>query len=270
MFPTPESIHEADLAVEQFLAANQDDDWVVERGRHWRRSLDALAGLDRTRPTLYCLGDSHLSVFDYIQTHRPLEGLNLAACQIRSASAAGLGREDSLVRSRLFARSYLARIPARAPLLLCFGEVDCNSRIPFRMHKYGTTTELEIAASLENYARFIDRLRERRPGEVIVYTVHPPCQRRNKPEKDRRLWLDLAQRTAVTRRFNRQLIEICSSRDLAVLDLEDQLLDPKTGLIAARFLRRSKTNHHLEEAALAPLLRAALSKLLSSAPGNGQ
>lgn len=256
--PDQRRIRAADKAVHELFS----DDPGNPRYAHWRR---AVSDLDALKPEsgriLYCLGDSHLAVVSHIRDSCPLPGLVLAVCQIRGATAAGLGNPGSLVHSRRFLDSYLLRIPPDAALLLCFGEVDCNSGIPFRMQRYGTGAGHEVAASLAGFSVFLALLIAQGRSRLIVLSAPPPCQRKDKPSKDRRLWLDLPERTRITRLFNSGLAGICTGRGIFFLNLEDHLIDPVTGIVRQRFLQRSKTNHHLDSDALAPVVRHALSDI---------
>ncbi len=133
------------------------------------------------------------------------------------------------------------------------------------MDKYGTSASAEIRDTVAAYGRVIETLRNSgRPG-LLVYAAHPPSQRKDKPGKDRRLWLDLETRTRITREFNAGLGALCRELGAGFLSLEDELLAPATGVVRSEFLRRSRTNHHLDESAVAPVLRRALERQLGLA-----
>lgn len=224
------------------------------------KSLEALERTDRNAGFLYCVGDSHVKVFDYIQQNQSPFLTTLLCCRMNAATAAGLGNAHSLTQSYFYFTNYLQRMNPDNCMLLCFGEVDCNSRIPFRMIKHGHSMHEEVAESVRKYRAFIRKLQAAGFDNLIIYNVQPPCQTLSKPPEARQLFFDLPARTEITKAFNALLRNYCRSDSCRFLDIESQLLDDATGLIKQEYIN-DDYDFHLREQTLAPHIVSALETL---------
>ncbi len=212
---------------------------------------------------IFCLGECHTKVFSYIGARYRSFKTPIVALPRRGATAAGLPKLRTETKSKLFFSTYLKYVNPAATLIFCFGEVDCNLVIPFRMEKNNSTAEQEIQFCIRNYFTFLDSVRRKGFSRIVLYNVELPSQFTTHHPKNpkRTMRLDIRARTRITVRFNQVLRERCQERGFSFIDLEPRMLDPQTTLVREEFLTGDPSAHNLKLKALAPLVVEELRRL---------
>jgi len=219
-----------------------------------------------------CLGESNSRVFfGYLARHNPLKKTVFRVWWIRGATAYGLTNPNSRTRSLRFSERTVKRMARDQYLLFIFGEADCTSFCWLRARSRDTSVDEQLQQSLANYRRFLEMMMDKGFAGVLVCAVPFPANKPVPMVRDSHPYAmaapqeeELATRkeqTELTVKFNQGLRELCSgNQNLMFLDIEDELLDRKTGLVDERFLYRDREDHHLDPASLAPLWVAELKR----------
>jgi hypothetical protein len=223
--------------------------WLVAARAAALRSRPAtLAAKLRSRRILHCLGDSHVVVFNELVKHRRMRRTWLDSLMIRGATAFGMANPNS--RTNAFAEftGMIHRLPRSRPLLFMLGEVDCGFLIWYRARSADVPVEEQLELSVRNYLRFLDGLRAE--GRTLMVAAVPlPTIRDGQvfgevanARKD--VTASLAERTALTVRYNAALRSWCRASGCVFLDYEAEMLDPATGLIREDLRHPDPLNHH--------------------------
>jgi hypothetical protein len=122
--------------------------------RATRRSIDNLHRVSGKR-IVYCLGDSHAKVFQYVDQNNYLPRTIFRCVIVGGATALGMVNPNSKTNALLTFQRKLGSISQRDHILFLLGEVDCGFVIWYRAAKYGLTVQAQMEESLRNYKRFI-------------------------------------------------------------------------------------------------------------------
>jgi hypothetical protein len=209
---------------------------------------------------LYAIGDSHSRVLTRVSEQRLLRRTILDVEIVPGATALGLANPNSSTNALTRFRKALRRVPRDATLLVMLGEVDVGYLVWYRSQTRGTSVGQEFEGSLRSYADFLESLLAEGRRDLVLVTVPPPTV------ADYSTWagLDnarklvastLRERTDLTRAYNARLRAFAADHGLRVLDYEDDVLDPLTGVVADRLRHPDPRNHHLDPKAF-PLLIA--------------
>lgn len=210
------------------------------------------------RRILLCVGDSHCGVFDTVRHRRLLRRTVLNVLPIDGATAHGMANPHSKTKALVTFERLLARAPADAPVLICLGEVDCGYLLWHRSQTAGSDVRHEAAASVETYRALVARWRDD-GRRVLVTSVPLPTiddLARWKGLQGARgsIRADIRQRTELTRWYTAQLRTWAAAHGCEMVDYEDDITDPATGLVAPQFVHPNPYDHHLNHDRLAPLL----------------
>jgi hypothetical protein len=187
-------------------------------------------------------------VFKDLVKYRRLRRTWLDFLMIRGATAFGMANPNSRTNAFAEFRTVIQRLPRSRPLLFMLGEVDCGFLIWHRAQSTGVPVEEQMEASLRNYVQFLDGLLAE-GRTVMVAAVPLPTITDGRvfgevanARKD--VTASLAERTALTVRYNAALRSWCRDRGCVFLDYEAEMLDPATGLIREDLRHPDPQNHH--------------------------
>ena len=230
-----------------------------------QRKLDWLR---RTRGTriLYCLGDSHVKMFQRLETGKCFERLVLRCTIVGGATALGLVNPNSKTDALKRFRQELGYVSTRDHLLFLLGEVDCGFVIWYRANKYNMPVEAQFERSLANYQSYLLSVADQGYRNIIVCSVPLPTIVDGQTwgevaDARKEVAATLAQRTELTLRYNARMRHFCGQEGLALLDFEQDILDQESGVVRRRFLNHDPLDHHLEPSAMTPVLVSRLQDL---------
>lgn len=211
------------------------------------------------------MGDSHTETLARAASDRLLDRPALSTVVI-GATAVGLRNPNSRTNAvEAFLQALTPFNPRKIPVIQ-LGEVDCGFVIWYRARKHGEPVEAQFAASLAAYAAFVDRLRALGYATVVLTGAALPTIRDGQDWGEianarREVTATLAERTALTLRYNAGIAAIAAARDLPFVDLTPQTLDPATNTVAEDFRHPDPGNHHLHPARTAALWASQLNAL---------
>ena len=237
----------------------------VRAARHRLLCLPAVGALVRRsgRRLLFCVGDSHSRVFDALSVDGGLRHTVVDVHWVLGATALGLANPNSRTHALEQFRSALRHVPAEETLVVVLGEVDCGFLVWHRAQQRGTAVRDEAATSLARFTEFLESLLAEGRTSLVVALVPPPTvpdyrQWAGLDNARRHVTASLEERTALTREYNDRLRAWAAAHDVRVLDYEQDLLDPRTGLVDERFRNPDPLSHHLERAAFARVVAGRL------------
>jgi hypothetical protein len=225
-------------------------------------SFDSVLKITGAR-TLHCLGDSHTAIFRYISRNYFWFHTRFKFCIVQGATAMGLANPKSKTNAFNIFKDYLKTVAINENLLFCLGEVDCGFVIWYRAQKYNYSVREQFDLSLNNYLEFISHAKQQ--GFKNFYFCSTPLPTivdgqnvGSVAELRQEVTATLQERTKLTLEYNQKLRDYSIQEGCSFIDLEKDILDRKTGLIAARFRHPNPLNHHLNEQTIAPLLTSYL------------
>lgn len=221
------------------------------------------------RPTVvHCIGDSHIQNFEYLARECLLPQADLHFCVVQGATNMGLANPHSQTQAMPIFMEYLNKVAAKDRVVFCLGEVNCGFVIWYRADKHGTPVQEQFDLSLTNYFELIETyLKKISPARVIVCSVPLPTIPDHQLVKgevaNKRLTIKATQRerTELTVEYNARLNDFCSARGIHYLDLQQQTLDARTGVVSSDFLNKNPLDHHLEPEKLASLIVPILKQI---------
>lgn len=213
---------------------------------------------------LHCFGDSHALAFRVVgRDRRLLPSTWFDVVAIPGATASGLANPNSRTNALATYLRCLARLDHDSRLLFLLGEVDCG----FLLWLKAGDSKLQLANEFEScigrYTSFLEGVLDQGFRNVIVATVPLPTI------VDYNTWAGLQgarsliaasihDRTALTRLFNQRIREWCGQHNCMVLDYEDRITDPATGLVRSDLLDSKALDHHLQAAKFSDILASEL------------
>jgi len=210
---------------------------------------------------LHCIGDSHVQNFEYLSREYLLPKTNMHFCVVQGATNLGLVNPHSQTQAMPIYLDYLKKVVSADRVMFCLGEVDCGFVIWYRADKHGTPVYEQFELSLANYFGLIEEyLKKVPPSNVIVCSVPLPTIPDHQLVKgevaNKRLSISATQkeRTALTVEYNGRLNDFCRKRGIHYLDLQQETLDTRSGVVSGDFLNDNPLDHHLEPEKLAPLI----------------
>ncbi len=229
-------------------------DWVFNR-----RGLARALG----RTHVLCIGDSHIRVMESVA----VPGVRFRVKPLEGATASGVQNPNSQTRSREIFAKWLRRAKPWQEVLVQLGEVDCGFVIWYRAERYGIAIVEQLEKTLDSYSAFIESVAAMGFRRVIVLSAPLPTIGDSPSE-----WGEVANlrqavatkrvdRTKLTLRFNALLRERCAAIGAEFVDATSEQLDPRTGVIDARFLRPTHHDHHLADAPYAQLISGELRRI---------
>jgi hypothetical protein len=202
---------------------------------------------------LFCFGDSHVSVFNYIDDQKVLKNTKIFVTMVPGATALGMVNPNSKTNALNIFYSNLVDIPKDSSLLFMLGEVDCGFVIWYRAQKYGIDVKEQLFQSINNYFSFLKVVEDLgyKNNNIIVCTPPPPTI------KDNQKWGEVAnlrrevkatqkERTELTLYYNEIIRSLCQQRGYKIIDTEKEFIDPKTSLVRAQYLNKNPLDHHLD------------------------
>lgn len=207
---------------------------------------------------LYCFGDSHVGVFNYINKLNVLENTRISTVLVEGATSLGLVNPNSKTDALKIFNYNLQNIPKDSTLLFMLGEVDCGFVIWYRAEKYNIEVKKQLLESIRNYFAFLKHVENCGYKNIIVCTPPPPTI------KDNHEWGGVAnlrkevtasqrERTELTIYYNNLLRGLCQNMNYQVLDTEKNFIDEVTGLVNKKFLNRNRLDHHLDNESAAAI-----------------
>jgi hypothetical protein len=131
-------------------------------------------------------------------------------------------------------------------VLLCFGEVDCNSAIWFYKNKYNVSLDWQLDRSINNYEKFIHEYIECyfKSNQIILLTpilpnVSDDIYNEQRPSLRTEQFISHRDRTDLTFSFISKLKILSIKNNYSLISINDKLLDLKTNLIKDDFVNPS-------------------------------
>lgn len=239
----------------------QDDGLWLRVEQVVRPIEDAICAALRV-PIIECFGDSHTNVFGHLNRLRCARWGYFRATIVRGATAYGLTNPNSRTRALMIFSRWLARIPSSRCVLFMLGEVDVGYRVWVHAEQRGCPPEDLIAETMARYTQFL-RTYAGRFSRVVIVSVPLPAAGDFHDDRDMQtlrpnLSASQSQRTLLTLDFNERLRATSTSLGAYFLGMDEQILDPTTGIIRPQFLRKDKIDNHYDWNAFARLLCALL------------
>ena len=200
--------------------------------------------------------------------HVVVPGVRFRAEALAGATASGLQNPNSATRSQAIFAKRLRRAKRWQHVLIQLGEVDCGFVIWHRAERHGLSVEEQLEQTLDSYQTFLEGIARTGFAGVIVLSVPLPTIDDTRSEwrgqvanLRKEVTATKLERTNLTLRFNSQLQARCLLLGIDFVDVTTGHLDPLTGLIDKRFLRRTQVNHHLAQGPYAELISEQLGRL---------
>lgn len=179
---------------------------------------------------IYCVGDSHTSIFSGYNKILPLapntqkrysllEPYRLGAVlayniQQKETSTHGLEKFNELVNSV---------IPPKANILLVFGEIDCRVHIVSQAHKQNVSIEKIVRNTINRYLEFITELKKQNFNLIICGVL--PTTTLQSTNMDFPTSGTIEERTQATLLFNKGLKAICENGNIQYLSIYDYVIN---------------------------------------------
>ncbi len=217
------------------------------------------------RKRIHILSDSHGEVFKYVSFSSLGNDVFPKYCIVPGATASGLVNPNSKTQAfPLFMNHLESFVFKKDYIILLLGEVDCGFAIWIRAEKHGISVTSQLKTTLGNYFNFIKNLK----GEskrIIVCSAIPPTIKDGVSlgeVANLRKIVKASQkdRTDLTRKFNQELKKFCAENNFMFLDLDEILIDQKTGTVKEYFMNVDPKDHHLDHQKLAEVINTFFRK----------
>ena len=199
---------------------------------------------------LHFCGDSHLRPPHHAWQQGWFGTLACRFTLVGGATAVGLRHPTS--RTQALQAWEQALLPCQRDVVPVFqlGEVDCGFVIWLRARRHQDDIDVQLQESLDAYGRFLCRMRDAGYRDLIVTSAMLPTLRDGELDgqashQRREVAASLAERTALTHRYNACLAALCQRAGLRYLDFTPDLRDARTGLLHDRW-RHPAGSHHLD------------------------
>lgn len=214
--------------------------------------------LMRGQKIVYCLGDSHMTIFEKIEKSNNFKNTHFNVFAIGGATAMGMGNPLSKTKAYKRFRRFLKYMNRESNILIGLGEVDCGFVIWYRKDKYKTSVKKQLDYALKRYQGFLKEIQRLGYKNIIVLSAQPPTimDGRDKGEvANLRVGVKagLKKRSDLTAKFNKSMKKFCKSVNIKFLDLTSELVD-SNGIVKKQFLNENIYNHHVNTSSTIPIL----------------
>lgn len=211
---------------------------------------------------IYCIGDSHNRVFDYISKTAPLNHARLRCVTVTGATVFGLANPNSSSNSLSIFKRELRYTPKRATICIMLGEIDCGFLIFLRAKNNSTSINEEILESIRRYESFIKKILNMGFRDIIIFSVPPQTITDSDTGEianiRKKANTTLKKRIDATKQYNNLLAKLCAKLSIRFIDMDPVLVDKKTNMPYEVFLPDSPNDHHLCVETVAPIYKKKL------------
>lgn len=215
--------------------------------------------------TIFCIGDSHVRVFNWLDSWSSTKNSKFWPFMVTGATALGLANPNSRTNALERFRFALSNIPRGSSVLFMLGEVDCGYLIWYLSQRDEKPLEEVYERAMANYMEFLDEVRAGNWRLILASAPLPTIRdgvslgeianARSEVKATRK------ERTKLTLRWNASLRSYAAEHHIDFVDTDNWLLDPETHEIRDIFMNRDSANHHLESVPYALALSLALHKI---------
>jgi len=204
------------------------------------------------KPKIAILGDSHTDNWLYVKQKSLLPEFILCISKASTASATGVMNKKSKSQSRKvfkkFIRKYYKANKKFDLAVIELGEVDCNCTFWLKLHDQGISLDEQVKVTVDRMTTFVDYYLSD-TKVVFMGAILPVIETQKGTTRHGHIINESQQeRTDLTNKFNAHL----KSKVKYYFDINDMLVNPKTGLISPEY--RNNIDHHLSHKTVAPLL----------------
>lgn len=217
---------------------------LVRRAQVYHRTMFSAAF------PVYYLGDSHVRYFKKAAKFGLLSPHELSGVEVGGATAVGMRNPNAKTNALGRFRDWIRDKPRKAVVVIHLGEVDCGYVIWYRADKYEEPVEVQMKSSIDAYFEFVDELRDLGFRRIVITgatlpTITDDDQIGEVVVKRSSITATQLERTDLTRRYNAALRHEAESRGLPYIDIDVDVLDPKTGVVDMRMRNPNPKDHHM-------------------------
>jgi len=224
------------------------------------------------RTNLYCLGDSHTEVFEYIKSNFLFSSFCIKTIIVQGATVSGFSNPNSKTQSMFKFENHINNcITPNDVILFELGEVDCGFVLWYKSQIGSCSINFSLNKAISNYEKLIDNAINKVGKKVIIMsailpTIADGVNFGNIANKRSKIKATQSERTELTLRFNREMEIIASKKGVLYLNLDHILIDKKSKLIKSKFLNKNPENHHCDNHKLSLVLIKELKRIKNELP----
>lgn len=213
---------------------------------------------------LHLMGDSHIGDLKGIQCRS--KKIDVQMCCVQGATASGLMNPHSkTLAGPVFYNFIDNNIGNKDWVVIHLGEVDCGFLIWVRAEREKISVSEQLEFTLNNYFLLLEKIMQK-TSHVIVLSVIPPTIKDgtkfgNVANLRGQINANQKERALLTKQMNLRLKEFCNSKQIFFINLDENLIDNKTGLVHEHYLNENKDNHHLNGEKLRKVVSIHLEKV---------
>ena len=219
---------------------------------------------------IHFIGDSHTEVF-WNMEFSPWYFWKLTPeiKIVHGATATGLANPNSKTQAlSIFENHLKEKVNKDDYVVFQLGEVDCGFAIWYRAEKHGLSIQKQTQLAIDNYSSLIQKSRAINGKKTIVCsavlpTLHDDNVYGEVANLRKEVKANIKERTQLTLDYNRMLKKLAEKNGLNFMDLDQSLLNKKTGIIHSKFLHKDSTNHHLNPSKLTKIISKELNFIIS-------
>ena len=214
------------------------------------------------KKSIIVLGDSHSSVFNYINEKRLMPDVEFNVVSVGGATAQGACNPNSKTNALAKFKEKLAFEKKHDGVMVMLGEVDCGFVIWYRKEKYNNSVEEQLNNSLTKLFQFIDNeiRKQYATEEITVIGANLPTLFDDRKivgnyvaNLRNQVKTSIRDRSDLTLMYNDILKNESNKRGYKYIDIVQETMDPNTMLVDKQYLHENENNHHLSEAKTAVL-----------------
>ncbi|WP_152352291.1 hypothetical protein [Brachybacterium subflavum] len=207
---------------------------------------------------VHYLGDSHVRYFKKAAKIGLLAPHELSGVEVGGATAVGMRNPNSKTDAIGRFRRWIREKSRESIVVLHLGEVDCGFVVWYRAEKHDEPVELQVDNSLDAYFEFVDELLDMGFHRLIVTgatlpTITDDDQVGEVVVKRSAITATQKERTDLTLRYNAELRRRAAERGLPYVDIDQDVLDPRTGVVDERMRNPNPEDHHMNGSLAAAL-----------------
>jgi hypothetical protein len=205
---------------------------------------------------VHAFGDSHGLIF------KKFESNTFKTCIIQGATVSGITNPNSQTQAYPKFKKYIEKFVVKGDYIIVeLGEVDCGFVLWYKKEKNNENMEELLITTLNKYKEFLSLIisKQKKPQRLFVLSTIPPTI------KDNQDWGEVAnlrktieatqmERTMLTVQFNKKLKKIVHELGGIFIDLDNELIDPKSKLVKNYYLNENPLDHHLSQEKLGKLI----------------
>ena len=200
------------------------------------------------------IGDSHSRTWHYIEKKNLLLNFSFNVIHVDGATSQGVNNPNSKTNALPIFEKAVHEYSNSDYIMISLGEVDCGFAIWYYADQFNIPINDQLDRSLNAYETFLNNIvlsKFKNKQIILLSSILPTIE----DQTDKRLLTgarskivsSIVERTKLTLEYNNKLALLSQRYNMHYIDITNDILNPVTKTVDAKFKHKNPYNHHLNK-----------------------